>query len=96
MSVGIVDTTVILHYFRNRGTARAWVDSQPVRLSLVSMTWMEVMEGVNNKANQVQCKHVLGMFDVLYPTSVDQQWAMQRQTANSFVGLSKERHHDCA
>ncbi len=77
MSVGIVDTTVILHYFRNYGLARAWVDSQPVRLSIVSMTWMEVREGVSNKANQAQCKHVLGQFDLLYPSSADQQWAMQ-------------------
>jgi predicted nucleic acid-binding protein len=78
MTVGIVDTTVILHYFRNYGGARAWVDSQPVRLSIVSMTWMEVMEGSNSKANQTQCKNVLGKFDVLYATSADQQWAMQQ------------------
>ncbi len=78
MSVGIVDTTVIQHYFRNYGKARAWVDSQPVRLSVVSMTWMEVMEGVSNKANQVQCKNLLRKFGLLYPTSADQQWAMQQ------------------
>jgi predicted nucleic acid-binding protein len=76
MSVGIVDTTVILHYFRNYGNARAWIDSQPVRLSVVSMTWMEVLEGVSNKANQSQCKNVLSKFDLLYPTSADQQWAI--------------------
>ena len=69
MIAGIVDTTVILHYFRNYGDARTWVDSQPVRLSIVSMTWMEVMEGVNSKANQVQCKNVLGKFELLYPTT---------------------------
>jgi predicted nucleic acid-binding protein len=78
MSVGIVDTTVILHYFRNYGYARAWVDAQPVRLSIVSMTWMEVMEGASNKAHQAQCKQILGKFDLLYPTSADQQWAMQQ------------------
>lgn len=78
MTVGIVDTTVILHYFRNYGSARSWVDSQPVRLSIVSMTWMEVMAGANSKANQTQCKNVLGKFDLLYPTPADQQWAMQQ------------------
>lgn len=78
MSVGIVDTTVILHYFRNHGNARVWVDSQPVRLSVVSITWMEVMEGASNKANQAQCKQVLEKFDLLYATSADQQWAMQQ------------------
>jgi predicted nucleic acid-binding protein len=84
MTVGIVDTTVILHYFRNYGGARAWVDSQPVRLSIVSMTWMEVMEGANSKANQAQCKNVLGKFDVLYATSADQQWAMQQLESFQF------------
>lgn len=78
MTVGIVDTTVILHYFRNYGAAQAWVDSQPVRLSIVFVTWMEVMEGASSKSNQAQCKNVLGKFDVLYATSADQQWAMQQ------------------
>ncbi len=78
MTAGIVDTTVILHYFRNYGSARTWVDSQPVRLSIVSITWMEVMAGANSKTNQTRCKNVLEKFDVLYPTSTDQQWAMQQ------------------
>src|SRR6266545_2386449 len=84
MTAGIVDTTVILHYFRNYGSARAWVDSQPVRLSLVSITWMEVMEGTSSKANQDQCKIVLGKFDLLYTTSADQQWAMQQLESFQF------------
>jgi predicted nucleic acid-binding protein len=78
MSVGIVDTTVILHYFRNYGNARLWVDTQPFRLSIVSITWLEVMSGVSSKANQIQSKNVLGKFDLLYPSSIDQQWAMQQ------------------
>jgi predicted nucleic acid-binding protein len=36
------------------------------------------MQGASNKANQVQCKLLLGQFDYLYPTSADQQWAMQQ------------------
>jgi hypothetical protein len=77
VSVGIVDTTVILHYFRNYGKAQAWVDSQPTRLSIVSITWMEVMEGASSKVNQSQCRKVLGKFDLIHLTSADQQWAMQ-------------------
>ncbi len=78
MTVGIVDTTVILHYFRKAANARAWVDSQPVQLSVTSTTWMEVMEGASSKANQFECKRILGKFELLYPTSTDQQWAMSR------------------
>lgn len=78
MTVGIVDTTVILHYFRKNATARAWVDSQPIRLSVTSTTWLEVMEGTTNKANQVQCKSILRKFDLIYLTTNDQHWAMQQ------------------
>src|SRR6185295_19877296 len=78
MSVGIVDTTVILHYFRKVATARAWVDSQPVRLSVVSTTWMEVMEGASSKVNQAESRRILNKFDLLYLTTADQQWAMQQ------------------
>ncbi len=78
MSVGIVDTTVILHYFRRNAAARAWVDSQPVRLSVTSITWLEVMEGASSKANQVESKSVLGKFELIYLTATDQQWAMDQ------------------
>ena len=78
MTEGIVDSTVILHYFRNVANAREWVNSQPLHLSIVSITWMEVMEGTSNKANQARCKSILEQFDLLYVTSADQQWAMQQ------------------
>ena len=78
MSVGIVDTTVILHYFRKNAIAQAWVNSQPVQLSTTSITWMEVMEGASGKVNQARGKTILSMFDLLYITSLDQQWAMQQ------------------
>jgi predicted nucleic acid-binding protein len=78
MSVGIVDTTVILHYFRKYAAAREWVDSQPIRLSVISITWMEVMEGVSNKANLEDSRRILDKFELLYPTASDQQWAMQQ------------------
>src|SRR5882724_9068367 len=78
MSGGIVDTTVILHYFRKNKEARTWVDAQPVRLSVTSITWMEVMEGSTSKANQEHSKNVLGKFDLLYLTLADQQWAMEQ------------------
>jgi len=42
MSVGIVDTTVILHYFRNYASTRTWVDAQTTQLSVTTITWMEV------------------------------------------------------
>jgi predicted nucleic acid-binding protein len=77
VSIGLVDTTVILHYFRNHAAARIWVDAQAVALSITSITWLEVMSGANNKVNQTQSKSILSKFELLYVTSLDQQWAMQ-------------------
>lgn len=78
MSVGIVDTTVILHYFRNYPSARSWVDSQPWPLSVTSITWLEVMSGANSKAHQIASQRILDKFALLYLTAEDQQWAMER------------------
>ncbi len=78
MSVGIVDTTVILHYFRKNSAARIWVDSQPIRLSVVSTTWMEVMMGASSKTNQAESRRILDKFEMLYLTAADQQWAMEQ------------------
>ena len=78
MSVGFVDTTVILHYFRDYPAAREWVDSQPARLSIASTTWMEVMEGTSSKANQTESTRILDKFELLYLTLGDQQWAMEQ------------------
>jgi hypothetical protein len=51
MSLGLVDTTIVLHYFRNNPDTRGWVDSQSLRLSIVSTTWMEVMGAASKICN---------------------------------------------
>lgn len=78
MSIGIVDTTVILHYFRKNQAARKWVDNQIEHLSVASITWLEVMLGASNKANQAQSKTILSKFELLHLTAADQNWAMQQ------------------
>ncbi len=78
MSVGIVDTTVILHYFRQNEAARAWVNAQPVQLALTSITWMEVLEGVSSKQSLKDTKALLNSFELLHLTITDQQWAMDQ------------------
>jgi predicted nucleic acid-binding protein len=73
----ILDTTVILHLYRKYQPAILWFNNQ-LRYGVTSTTWLEVMEGASSKANQAQCKWLLSQFDLLYPTSTDQQWAMQQ------------------
>lgn len=73
----VLDTTVVLHLFRKYQPAINWFNNQQ-RYGVTSVTWLEVMEGASNKANQAQCKNLLSQFDTLYLTSADQQWAMQQ------------------
>lgn len=75
---GIVDTTVVVHYFRRDGNARRWVDTQRSQLAVTSITWLEVMQGAASKSSQQEIKRVLSQFDLLYITVNDQQWAMQQ------------------
>jgi len=78
MTIAILDTTVIVHYSRKNPTARAWVDTQPARHSVVSITWLEVMHGAGSKVKEAESKSILNRFDVIYLTQVDQDWAMQQ------------------
>lgn len=78
MTVGIVDTTVIVHYFRKHPNARAWVDSQSQALAVTSVTWLEVLRGAPNKQGMTDCKAILGRFDFLYLMTSDQDWAIEQ------------------
>ncbi|MAS33616.1 MAG: hypothetical protein CL610_06405 [Anaerolineaceae bacterium] len=84
VSVGIVDTTVILHYFRQNLAAQEWVNTQETRLSVTSITWLEVMEGSTSKAGQARAKAILDKFETLTLSDVDQLWAMQQQERFQF------------
>lgn len=73
----VLDTTVILHLFRKYQPAINWFNN-PLRYGVTSTTWLEVMEGASSKINQAESKRVLSQFELLYPTSIDQQWAMRQ------------------
>jgi predicted nucleic acid-binding protein len=73
----VLDTTVILHLFRKYQPATKWFNNAQ-HYGVTSITWMEVMEGTNNKAHQAECKALLRQFDTLYLTTSDQQWAMEQ------------------
>jgi predicted nucleic acid-binding protein len=75
--IGILDTTVILHLFRKYPPAVQWLNTAN-RYGVTTISWLEVMEGTSNKINQADCKTLLSQFDLLYPSSIDQDWAMQQ------------------
>jgi predicted nucleic acid-binding protein len=78
MIVGIVDSTVIIHIFRNDPAALAWAVKLEEQLAVTSITWLEVMHGASSKAGQAKCKAILSEFDLVYLTQTDQEWAMQQ------------------
>ncbi len=72
---GILDTTVLIHLFRRYKPALNWFKIQR-RYAITSISWLELMEGASNKQNQQHCKTLLSQFQILYPNTNDQQWAM--------------------
>jgi len=80
---GILDTTILIHLFRKYQPAIQWLNTQQ-QYAVTSVTWLELMEGTSNKQNQSQCKKLLSQFQILYPTSFDQQWAMQQLESFQF------------
>ena len=82
MTVGLVDTTVIIHLFRRNPAALGWFAAQPEQLSLTPITWLEVIYGAPGKNGQIVCRTILDQFELLHLTSLDQDWAMQMLQAH--------------
>lgn len=78
MTAAIADTTVVLHLYRRYAPALTWYGSLSQPLGITPITWMEVMYGAGSKAKQATCLALLGQFDLIHLTSVDQDWAMQQ------------------
>ena len=80
MSIGIVDTTVILHLYRNHKPANQWLESQTDVHTITTVSWLEVMRGAPGKTGQARCLKLLELFEVEYVTQQDQIWAMEQMT----------------
>jgi predicted nucleic acid-binding protein len=78
MTVGVVDSTVIVHLFRKAPAALRWYDSLSQALAITPITWMEIMYGAAGKAGQAKCKAILNEFDMEYLIRSDMDWAMQQ------------------
>jgi predicted nucleic acid-binding protein len=78
MTVGIVDSTVIVHLFRRNPSVLTWYASLSQPLAITPITWMEIMYGAAGKAGQAKCKAILDEFAMEYLTRADMDWAMQQ------------------
>ncbi len=93
MTVGIVDSTVVIHLFRSYPPAMGWANAVTVRLDVPSITWLEVMFGAPSKAGQARAKIILSRFTTLFLNDDDQAWAMEQMEQHRLsrgVGI-----HDC-
>jgi predicted nucleic acid-binding protein len=78
VSFGIVDSTVIIHLYRKNSNAHVWLAQQTQKLSVTTITWLEIMRGAPNKQAQQTCKALLDQFELLYLSNIDQDWAMNQ------------------
>jgi predicted nucleic acid-binding protein len=76
MTAAVIDTTVVVHLFRRYAPALAWYGSLAQSPGITPITWLEVIYGASSKAHQATSKALLSRFDLIYLTSVDQDWAM--------------------
>ena len=91
MTIGIADSTVIIHLLRHDASAVAWATTVPTRVDITSITWLEVMFGAAGKVGQERAKVVLAEFELFFPTEVDQLWAMdqmERYRLSRGVGIN--------
>jgi predicted nucleic acid-binding protein len=78
MTVGVVDSTVVVHLFRKNPSALTWYASLSQPLAITPITWVEIMYGAAAEAGQAKCKAILNEFDMEYLTRTDMDWAMQQ------------------
>lgn len=74
---GLLDTTIIVDLLRQYPPAAAWVGQQH-SLSTTPLIWLEIIEGANNKAEQTRALMLLRRFELIYLTSADFDWAIQK------------------
>lgn len=78
MTVGVADSTIIIHLFRKNPLALIWYASLFQPLAVTPITWMEIIYGAAGKAGQAKCKTILDQFAMEYLTRADMDWAMQQ------------------
>lgn len=75
---GLLDSDVIIDLLRNRPTALAWAkQNSTLRMGVSSIVWLEILQGAQNKREQIAATKVLEGFSVVYFEADDNLWTMQ-------------------
>lgn len=59
MTIGVVDSTVIIHLLRKKPSAIVWANTLTDVLDITPITWLEVMFGAPGKAGQAQASAIM-------------------------------------
>ncbi len=76
---GFLDTSIVVDIYRGYSPAVAWLQSVThLRLAITPISWLEVMEGAENKTDQAKVKQLMGQFLMSALDAADMYWAMQQ------------------
>ena len=76
---GLLDASVVIDIYRGHAPAVAWMNTNSkLRIAVSPLTWMEVVAGAENKANQRKVIRLLDFFLMVELERVDIEWAMQQ------------------
>lgn len=77
--VGLLDSNIFIDILRGYAPAVDWMKAnRELTLAIPSLVRMELVLGVQNKAEQEKVVKLLKPFPVVYPTSDDAMWAMNQ------------------
>ncbi len=77
MVAGLLDTTVVVDLLRLYTPAHNWL-AQQGQLGVSAIVWLEVIQGIQNKATQLKAVKQLNLFEQIDPTPADFEWAIRQ------------------
>ena len=78
MTVGIVDTNILVFLLRGYEPAHEWLRQQPEQLAITPIVWMEIMQGSQSKKRQEASLALLDQFEMVPMVQDDLEWSMRQ------------------
>ncbi|PJF29340.1 MAG: hypothetical protein CUN52_08875 [Phototrophicales bacterium] len=78
MTIGIIDSTVVIHLYRKYSPAINWAKSLTTPLDITTISWLEVIVGAPSKTGLMTCKVIMSQFNLIHLTISDQEWAIEQ------------------
>lgn len=77
MVAGLLDTAILVDMLRGYTPAEQWL-AQQAQLGITRIVYLEILDGVLNKAEQRRALALLQRFDRIELTTADLEWATQQ------------------